>query len=157
MRHLADGDVVGLAGEVPQGHFDGADAARLARVVAELLDPAEQPVDVAGVLAEEAALQHEGVVLAGAIANLAQAVDPLVGIDADQRTRHGRARHGGHAKVRDLQLGRLGIGVDVLRVSFQSLPGPQSGANASGALQKRASSVHSTVPVSSYGCSSRAT
>ena len=48
------GHAVRLAGQVHQCHLDGADAAALPAVVAELLDLAEQPVDVARVLAEQA-------------------------------------------------------------------------------------------------------
>ena len=59
---------------------------------AELLDLAEELVDVAGVLAEQPALQHQRVVLAGAVAHLAEAVDALVGVDPDERARHRRAR-----------------------------------------------------------------
>ena len=48
------GHPVRLAGKVHQGHLHGADAAALPAVMAELLDPPEQPVDVARVLAEQA-------------------------------------------------------------------------------------------------------
>ena len=60
-------------------------------VRAELLDLAEDLVDVAGVLAEDAALEHQRVGLAGAVAHLAPADDPLVGVDADERAGHRRA------------------------------------------------------------------
>src|SRR5207342_2639853 len=46
-EHLVDGDAIGLAGEIPQRDFDRRDAAALAAVPAELLDPAKQAVDVA--------------------------------------------------------------------------------------------------------------
>jgi len=48
-EELIDGGVVGFAGEIPEGHFDAADAAALAGVEAELFDFAEEFVDVAGV------------------------------------------------------------------------------------------------------------
>ncbi len=54
-EHLINRNVVGLAGEVPQCHFHTAHAAALARVTTELLDLAEQPVHVAGVLTENPA------------------------------------------------------------------------------------------------------
>ena len=62
--------IVGL-GEVPERDFNGRDTAALPAMAAELLDAAEQPVDVAGILAEQAALQHQRIGSAGAVAHLA--------------------------------------------------------------------------------------
>src|ERR1017187_1330731 len=105
-QHLVDGNVVGLSSQVPKRHLDGADAAALARLAAELLDLAKKFVDVAGVLAQQPALEQERVILAGAIPHLAQAVDALVGIDADQRTGHGRAWPRQAARVGESQIGK---------------------------------------------------
>jgi len=68
-----DGHAVGLAGQVPQGNLDGADPSRLSCVVPELFDAAEELVDLARVLAQDSALEHQGVRLAGAVAHLAVA------------------------------------------------------------------------------------
>ena len=62
------------------------------------------------------ALQHQRVVLARAVAHFAEPVDALVRIDANDRARHGRAYDGGHPHVRDLQVRRFGVRVDVLLV-----------------------------------------
>ena len=104
-----------LAGQIHQRHLDAAHAAGLPRVAAELLDLAEDLVDVAGVLAEDAALEHQRVGLAGAVAHFAVADQALVGVDADQRTGHRRADDDRDAQVGDLQLRRLRRRLDVLR------------------------------------------
>ena len=70
-EHLPARHAPGLAGQVHHGHLDAAHAAGLPRVAAELLDLAEDLVDVAGVLAEDAALEHQRVGLARAVAHLA--------------------------------------------------------------------------------------
>jgi hypothetical protein len=95
-EHLVDGHPIGLAGQVPEGELYGADAAALPGVVAELLDAPKDLVDLAGVLAEDAALEHQRVLFAGAVAHLAIAHQPLVGIDLDQRApvQHGDAHVG---------------------------------------------------------------
>src|SRR5262249_17018813 len=82
-EELVDGDAVGFAGKVHERHLDGADATCEAGVSAKRFYLAEELVDVAGILAEDAALEHEGVNLAGAVADFAEAVDALVGVDAD--------------------------------------------------------------------------
>ena len=84
-QHLVDRHAIGLAGEVPERDLDRRDAAALPAVAAELLDAAEQPVDVAGVFAEQPALQHQRIGGAGAVADLAEADDALVGVDLEQR------------------------------------------------------------------------
>ena len=102
-EHLPARDAAGLAGQIHQRHLDAAHAAGLSGGRAELLDPPEDLVDVAGVLAEQPALQDERVRLAGPVAHLAPADEPLVGVDADDRTRHRRLDHDRHAQVRDLE------------------------------------------------------
>ena len=65
-------------------------------MISKLLDLAEHLVDVAEVLAKDAAFQHQGVVLAGTVAYLTQPVDVLIGIDANDG-----AGEGDTAKRRD--------------------------------------------------------
>ena len=111
-EHLVDRHAVGLAGEIPQRDLDRRDAAALPAVAAELLDAAEQAVDVAGVLAEQPALQHQRVGGAGAVAHLAEPDDALVGVDLEQRRGERRADDLGHPHVGDAKLGRPGVRVD---------------------------------------------
>ena len=137
-EHLPHRYSVGLPGQVPQRHLDAAHASALPSVEAELFDLAENLVHVAGVLAEQAALQHQRVGLAGAVAHLAQPVDALVGVDAEHRAGHGRADQGSHAHVRNLEVGRTGVAVDVLNGCVERLIGPEScGEGSGGAAQKR--------------------
>jgi hypothetical protein len=56
-HHGANRRVIDLAGDVPQRHFDGADASGLPRVSAELLDLAENLVELQRILADDAAFQ----------------------------------------------------------------------------------------------------
>jgi hypothetical protein len=78
---------------------------------AELLDAAEQAVDVAGVLAEQPALEHQRVGGAGAVPHLAEPHDALVGVDLEQRRGERGADDFGHPHVGDAKLGRLRVGV----------------------------------------------
>ena len=105
---------VGLAGEVHQGHLDGADAASLSGVAAELLDAPEDPVDVARVCPEDAALEHERIDVVGPIADLAQAVDVLVGVDADERGPEGESGEVDDPQVGDPEVRGAGVGIDVI-------------------------------------------
>ena len=118
-EHLVDRNAVGLAGEVPERDLDRGDAAALPAVPAELLDAPEQPVDVAGVLAEQPALQHEGEGGAGAVAHLAEADDSLVGVDLQQRGRERRADDLGDPHVGDAKLGRFRVCVDPVEGFFR--------------------------------------
>ncbi len=102
-QHLIDRRIVGFAGQVPERHFDAADAARLPRLAAKLLEFAEQAIHVARVFAQQAAFEHQGVGLAGAIAHFAQAVNALVGIDADDGVGHRSAFNRRDPKIGDLQ------------------------------------------------------
>ena len=97
----------------------------------ELLDLSEQLVHVTRVLVQEAALQHQCVVLAGSIPNFAQPIDPLIGVDTDQRTSHRCTADHQDAQVRDLQVRRLGVGVDVLWQCVECLVRPEAGAQNS--------------------------
>ena len=106
-QHLVDGHVVHLAGDVPEGLFDGHHAARLPPMKSELFDLLKKIGDVERVLVQQAALQKQRVSGAGAVAHFTQSVDALVGVDADDRarTRPG-LHHYGHAQVGDLERGR---------------------------------------------------
>jgi hypothetical protein len=57
--------------------------------MAELFDPAKDAVDVARVFTEDAALQRQGVALAGTVADVAVAADTLVGVEAQNEARNG--------------------------------------------------------------------
>jgi hypothetical protein len=148
-EHLIDRHVVSLTREIPQGHLDAAHAATLARVAAELLDLPEQPVDVARILVQQPALEHQRVLRAGAVADLAEAIDSLVGVDADQRARHRRPRHRRHPQIRDLQRRRLRVRVRILWQRIQRLVRPEAGAQQAGrGLEERSSigNFHFSLP-----------
>ena len=136
-QHLVNRDVVGFARQVPQRHFHSAHAAALPRVAAELFDLAENPVDVAGVLAENPALQLQRVILARAIADFAQSIDALVGIDADDGGGHRNSPHHHDPHVGDLQIGRFGIGVGVLGKRFERFVHQESGGQCPGGFLKK--------------------
>ena len=105
-EHLVDRNAIGLAGEVPKRDLDSRDAAALPPMAAELLDAAEQPVDIAGVLAQQPALEHQRIGRAGAVAHFAEADDALVGVDFDQRRGERRADDLGDAHVGDAKCAR---------------------------------------------------
>ena len=113
-QHLVDGHVVHFAGDVPEGLFDGHHAARLPPVEPELLDLLEEISNIERVLIQQAALEKQRVGGAGAVADFAQSIDALVGVEADDGARAwSRFRHDGHAKIGDLERGRAGVGVDI--------------------------------------------
>ncbi len=136
-HHLVHRHVVGFARQVPQRHLDPAHAAGLPRVKTELLDLPENLVDVAGILAQDAALEHQRVILGSTVAHFTQSVNALVGIDANHRAPHGRARYRRHAQVRDLEIVRPRCGVGVLHEGIERLVGPESGGgNGRAGFQK---------------------
>src|SRR5439155_15769702 len=59
--------------------------------------------------------EHKSVGWARGVADLTQPVHALVGINPDDRARHGGFHHYGDTQVRDLELRRAGISVDVLQ------------------------------------------
>ena len=120
-EHLVNGNVVRFACQIPAGHLNAADAARLARITAKLLDLAKNLLDIAGILAQHSALQHQSLQGAGSITHFAEAINPLVGIDADDGVRHRRTPDGGDAEIGDLQLRRFRVPIDVLRGRFEDL------------------------------------
>jgi hypothetical protein len=50
-------------------------------MASELFDLSEDLVDIAGILAQDSALQHQGIGFAGAIAHLSISRDSLIGVD----------------------------------------------------------------------------
>ena len=103
-QHPIDRNAVSLARQIPQRNFQTADAAALAALAAELLDLAEQAIHVAGVLAEQTALEHRGIGGRRAVADLAHADQALIGINFDQNAVHRGRRDMRKANVGDLQL-----------------------------------------------------
>src|SRR5260370_37994371 len=103
-------------GHVQEPHLHGDDTAGLARDAAELRNFLKEVVDVERVLANDAALENHGVLIVGHIANLAQTVHTLIGINANDRARTwpGFLDHG-VAHVSDLQLGRVSVAVYMLQ------------------------------------------
>src|SRR5262249_40482554 len=80
-ERLGNRHAIRFARQVPQRHLNRTDAAGLPAVAAELFDLTENFIDVAGILAQDAALEEQRIGFAGAVAHLAQAVDTLVGVD----------------------------------------------------------------------------
>ncbi len=118
-QELPDGDAPGLARDVPERDFDARDAAALPRHAAELLDAPENLLHVAGVFAEDAALEHGRVSPAGGIADFAVAHNALVGVDLDQRAAFRRAVDVGKTHVGDFKTS--GVAVSWLHVGYYSL------------------------------------
>ena len=105
-QHLAGGNVVSLTRQIPQRHLDAADPATLPGMSAELLDLAKDSIDVAGVLAQYAALECQGVLLARPVTNFTEPNKPLIGVNLDDRATEWRIFDGRNAQVGDLQLRR---------------------------------------------------
>src|SRR5260370_9806442 len=103
-------------GHVQERHLHRYDTAGLARDAAELRNFLKEVVDVERVLANDAALENHGVLIVGHIADLAQTVHALIGIDANDwaRTWPGLLDHG-VAHVSDLQLRRVAVAVCMLQ------------------------------------------
>src|SRR5947208_12110607 len=80
-QQRVDGCVVNLSGDVPQRHFDGADATALPGVPSKLFDLAENPVEFQWVFTENAALQEQCVGRACSVPDFAEAVNTLIRID----------------------------------------------------------------------------
>jgi hypothetical protein len=112
-EHLPAGDAPGLSGKIHQGHLDPAHAARLTRVMAELLDLAKHFIDAARVLAEDAALEEERIDLVRSVAHFAPPADALIRIDSNQRACKRGARDDGDAHIGNLQSRRLGCTLHV--------------------------------------------
>ena len=106
-EHLPDGNAPRLAGQIPAGHFQRADAARLPRIAAELLDAAEDLLHIARILAENPRLQHRGIGATGCVANFAVADKSLIRIDFHQRAAFRRAVDIRKTDIRDFQRIRI--------------------------------------------------
>src|SRR5260370_10514062 len=123
-KHLVDGYVVYLASDVPERHLYCADAAGLAPAAAELRDLLKQVVDAQRILADDATLEHHGILRAGDVAHFAQTIDAVVGVDADEHTWtwSGLDNHR-VAHIGDLQTRRTGSGVHIsdFRLSVSDL------------------------------------
>src|SRR5574344_404010 len=85
-EQLPHGKPPRLAAKVPAREFDRADAAGLARVAAELLDPAKNLFDIARILAENAGLEHRRIRPRTRITNLAISDEALVRVELQKRT-----------------------------------------------------------------------
>ncbi len=84
-KQLVGRHVRGLAGNVPQGMLDGADGRAIGLEAAALADLQHAALDVGRVLADQrvAEMQHPGLEVGLGELHLAEAVDVLVGDDAD--------------------------------------------------------------------------
>ena len=67
------------------------------------------------VFAQDAALQEERISLACPVAHFAQPIDALVRVDPYDRARHGSTAHREGTHIGNLQVGRLGVRIRVLR------------------------------------------
>ncbi len=120
-EHLVNRNAVGLTGDIPQREFHAADAARLTGHTAELLDAAEDLVDVAGVLTDEETLEHLSIELGRAVADFTVTRDALVGLNAQQGAVHGGANDVNKTHVRDAKITGLGVRVDMGKSLFKIL------------------------------------
>ncbi len=82
-QHLPNRNAVDTAYQIPQGDFYRADAAALTGTAAELLNTAEDLIDVTGIFAQDNALEHLGVQSGRTVTHFAVAADTLVGVDTD--------------------------------------------------------------------------
>src|SRR6266511_2096688 len=105
-RHAID-----LAHEIPQGNLDARDAAALAPPVAKLLDRAKDHVYIARILAKQNALELQRILLVAGVAHLAEAIDALIGVDANDWVVVVAGDHR-DAHVGNFEVRRAGIGVD---------------------------------------------
>ena len=102
-EQLVDRHIGGLAGDVPQRVLDGADRGAIGLEAAALADLQHHALDVGRVLADQriAEMQHPGLEVGLGEFHLAQAIDVLVGDDADD----GVLADDGAAEVDDLHDG----------------------------------------------------
>ena len=101
-EQLVDRNARGLAGDVPQRMLDGADGGAIGLEAAALADLQHAALDVGRVLADQrlAEMQHPGLEVGLGELDLAEAVDVLVGHDADD----GMAADDGATEVDDLHV-----------------------------------------------------
>jgi hypothetical protein len=119
---LVAGHAVDLAHQIPQRDLDARDTATLPACAAELLDRPKDHVDIAGILAQQHIFELERILFVAGVAHLADAVDALVSVDADDRVivvagdhrdahvgdlQVARSREGGHSLLDLPALGRI--------------------------------------------------
>ncbi len=120
-QELVAWHAVDLAGQVPQRDLDARNASSFPAPVAEVLDGPEDHVHVAGVLAQQHAFILERVLPVPGIAHLADAVDSLVRVNADDGIVVIAAYHR-HAQVGDPKLRRAGVNANrVLHPTYMLL------------------------------------
>jgi hypothetical protein len=83
-------------------------------VGSKLFDPFEYPLDIAGILTQKSALEHEGVPLAGTVANFSVATDTLICVNANQGTCERRSSDHGDTQIGDSQFRRPGALIHIL-------------------------------------------
>ena len=105
-QQLVAGDAINLAHEIPQGNFNAGDAAAFTPPVAEFFEGAEDHINVAGILAEQHALELERIFAVTSVAHLAQAIDALIRVNAEDGVVIVAGNHG-NAHVGDFEVGRL--------------------------------------------------
>ena len=76
-------------------------------MVTELLDLAEQAVDITGVFAQQTALEHQRILGRCQVTDLAPTADTLIGIDADDTECPMIPPDGGDAHVGDFEVARV--------------------------------------------------
>ena len=108
-EHLVKRHAVCLTRKVPQRDLDTGHAAALTGVPAELLYFVEDLIDIAGVLADDAALEHEGVGLARSVAHFAVADEALIGHNLHYGAALGSVGDIDKAHIGDLKLAGRGI------------------------------------------------
>ena len=114
-QQLVQRHAIGFARQIPQGDLNAADAAALPGMPAELLNLAENLIYIAGIFAQNAALEHQSIGLAGCVPNLAISGEALIGFNFQNRTAFGRAVNIDETHIRDLQIRRAGAGIDRIR------------------------------------------
>ena len=108
-EHLVKRYAVCLARKIPQRNLDTGHTAALTGVPAELLYFVEDLIDVAGVLANDAALEHECVGLARSVAHFAIADEALIGHKLHYGAALGSVGDIDKAHIGDLKLAGRGI------------------------------------------------
>ena len=76
-------------------------------MVTKLLDFAEQTIDVAGIFAQQATFEHQGVFGRGQVTDFAPTTNPLVGVDADNAKVPVVPAHRGNPHISNLEVARV--------------------------------------------------
>ena len=83
-QQLIHGNTVCLAGQIPQSDLNTGDAAALTGMAAELLDLTEDLIHITGIFANDSALEHQRIGLAGCVTNFTITTDALIGLNFNQ-------------------------------------------------------------------------